>query len=492
MSVTLRPYQEKIVDLIRDAYRTGSDFPLVVLPTGGGKTTIFASVTASANKKGNTVFLLCHRAELVKQIADTLARFEVLHNIIAPNTIINQCRLEQWKSYGASFVDYKAKVFVCSVQTLVKRLDKMQYLPDLIVCDEAHHLTKGSTWGKCIDHYPNARTLLVTATPCRLDGKGLGKPSGYADKLIIGQEMRWLIDNGYLCEYKYFGIPSNIDLRNVKKIGGDYKVSELETVIDTPKIIGDAVEHYNRLAKGKRAVVFCCTIKHANHVADNFNAVGIKAEVLEGATELGERKLMIERFRAGETLILCSCSVISEGFDLPAIEVAILLRPTSSISLYLQQVGRALRMSDGKDYAIIIDHVGNIRHGFPDDERTWSLDGEVKNKTNPEEKDIKIKTCLACFMVFKSGDKCPYCHTRVEIKNRKLSEGDGILVELTRDEKKIIKEAEEFEKLVESKKRKTEEGQCKTLDDFIELGKDRGYKYPEAWAEKRYSFRRKI
>jgi len=432
--ISLRPYQSSAVGGVRQSYAAGKRAPLLVLPTGGGKTTIFSYVTSSAAAKGKCVYLIAHRAELVKQIAMTLARLGTRHSVIAPGPIVRQVQVEQFKAYGRTFVDPQARVFVASVQTLVKRLEDYPP-PDLIVIDEAHHLTMDSTWGRVVSAYPAAKLLPVTATPCRLDGKGLGLGAGgFADDMVMGPTMRELIDAGFLSPYRIFAPPNALDLTGVRTRAGDYAREQLASAMDKPSITGDTVAHYQRLTPGKRAVAFCVSVAHAQHVAAEFQQAGIPAEFLDGTLDALERDRIIKRFEAGETLVLSSCDIVSEGFDLPAIEVAILLRPTQSLSLYIQQVGRALRTFPGKTEAIILDHVGAVAtHGLPDEEREWSLDGVKPKKrqaANDNEPDVKITTCTRCFTIHRPAPCCPSCGFEYPVKERKVEQADGELVEL--------------------------------------------------------------
>lgn len=481
MTVQLRPYQTEVVQDIRTAYSQGSRAPLVVLPTGGGKTTIFAYVTTSAAAKGRCIYLLCHRAELVKQIAATLARFGCQHQVVAPGPIIRQCQVEQFKAHGRTFVLAGSRVIVASVQTLVKRLDAGLPEPDIIVVDEAHHLTADSTWGRIVSAFPKAKLLPVTATPCRLDGKGLGLGAGgFADTMVMGPTMRELIDAGFLSPYRIFAPPNALDLTGVRTRAGDYAKDQLATAIDKPSITGDAVEHYRRLASGKRAVAFCVSVAHAQHVAGEFAAAGIPAEFLDGTQDAGERDRIIQRFTSGETLVLSSCDIVSEGFDLPAIEVAILLRPTQSLSLYIQQVGRALRVFPGKTEAIILDHVGAVAtHGLPDEERDWSLDGVQKKPrkaANDNEPGVDaISTCPKCFTVHLPTPECPTCGWVYPVRERKVQQADGELVELG---------AEQLEAL--RRQKRVMQGQAQTVEQLVAqgIGRFRAMKIVEAREQK--------
>jgi DNA repair protein RadD len=481
--IELRDYQSELVTAIRQSYRSGKKAPLVVLPTGGGKTTIFSYVAKSASDKEKTVWIIAHRQELVKQISMTLARFNCMHGIIAPEKIIRSIKILQFKANHLVHVHASAPVQVCSVQTLVKRMDKMPRKPDIIICDEAHHLTVGNTWGKVSEANPQALLLPVTATPIRSDAKGLGVGAGgFADDIIIGATMRELIDAGYLCDYRVFSPPMQADLSDVKKRAGDFAIDQIAEKMDKPKITGDAVDHYLKLSAGKRAIVFCCTVAHAQHVCEEFKTAGISSESLDGETE--DRDAVLGRFERGETLVLTSCEIVSEGFDLPAIETAILLRPTASTGLYLQQVGRALRPFDGKEYATILDHVGNCaRHGFPDDDRSWSLEGMKKRPKNSDGNTAGIRTCPTCYFIHRPAPFCPQCKHEYTTKERAEMEiQEGELVEITREQRELMKKRAHVT-------RKKEEWQCETEDELYELGVRRGYKFARPWSAKIWALR---
>lgn len=462
--IELRPYQTAAVQAIRAAYAQGKRAPLLVLPTGGGKTVTFSYVTQAAAAKGRCVWLIVHRAELVKQIAGTLARFGCHHQIIAPGPIVRQSQADQFRAYGRSYVRAGERVVVASVQTVVKRLDAIppDLHPDLIVIDEAHHLTGGTMWGAVVDRYPAARLLPVTATPCRLDGKGLGVGAGgFADDLVMGPTMAELIAAGALSPYRIFAPPNALDLSGVRTRAGDYARDQLSVAVDKPTITGDAVAHYHRLAPGKRAVVFCASVEHSQHVAAEFEASGVTAAFLDGSMDPGERDRVLRLFEAGAVRVLTSCDIISEGFDVPAIEVAILLRPTQSLSLYLQQVGRALRVFPGKTEAIILDHVGAVMtHGLPDEDREWSLDGIKRGKrqaaSNDEPGVDRVMTCGKCFAIHLPAPACPNCGHQYPVKARKLEQQDGELQELTSDQLHAMR-----------RQRRVMQGQAQSVEDLV-------------------------
>lgn len=463
MTIALRDYQSDAVTAVRAAFATGKRAPLLVLPTGGGKTTIFSYVTTAAAAKGRCVYLLCHRAELVKQIAATLARFGCRHAVIAPGPVVRQCQVEQFKTHGRVYVDQTSRVLVASVQTLVRRMGPGLPEPDLIVVDEAHHLTMNSTWGRIVAAYPKAKLLPVTATPCRLDGKGLGVGAGgFADDLVMGPSPSALIADGHLSRYRVFAPPNAIDLSGVRTRAGDYAKDQLAAAVDRPSITGDAVSHYKRLAAGKRAVAFCVSVAHAEHTAVEFRQAGVPSEFLDGTLDALERDKIIKRFEAGETLLLSSCDIVSEGFDLPAIEVAILLRPTQSLALYLQQVGRALRTFPGKTEAIILDHVGAVvTHGLPDDDREWSLEGVTRKSRadNDNEPPVVAVTCVKCFTVHRPAPACPSCGYEYPVKTREIAQEAGELVEIDADQMAAMR-----------RQRLMAQGRAQTLQELVAQG----------------------
>lgn len=448
----LRDYQSKAVEAVREAYRTGSKAPLLVAPTGAGKTVIFSYITATAAAKGNRTMILVHRAELLAQTHKALVKMNVPHGLVA----------------SGRTPDPTQTVQVASVQTLIRRLDKFP-APDLIIIDEAHHASAGS-WQAVIKAYPNARLLGVTATPARLDGKGL---SSSFDRLIHGPEVIDLIEQNWLVKPVYYA-PSTVDMTGAKTTAGDWNRKEAEERTNKPKITGDAVTHYQRLCAGSPAVVFCVSVAHAQSVADAFNSAGYRAAVIDGTLAPDVRAERVNALASGELQILTSCDIISEGFDLPKVTTAILLRPTQSLSLHLQQIGRVLRPSENKPRAYILDHVGNcLRHGFAEETREWSLDG-IKRKSKKEQADDieKYKQCPTCFAVHLPAPTCPQCGHTHEVKARTLDEVDGTLTELEVN----------FEAMRLKREERQIQGRAQSVHDLIALGKARGYKNPQAWA----------
>lgn len=313
------------------------------------------------------------------------------------------------------------------------------YIAGGVVVHNCHHVLRDNKWGRGCELFPNAYGLGVTATPVRADGKGLGRHAdGLMDSMILGPSMRDLIDAGYLTDYRIFAPKSDLDLSAVK-VGesGDYVAAQLRAAVHKSHITGDVVDHYLRLAPGKLGVTFAVDIEAATEIAAAFRARGVPAEVVSSKTPDSQRVAILRRFRRREVLQLVNVDLFGEGFDLPAIEVVIMARPTQSYALFCQQFGRALRLLEGKLVALIIDHVGNVfRHGLPDAARSWSLDRREKrargandampttvcSRTEPE-------VCAQTYERFHPC--CPFCGFAPEPVGRSAPEQvDGDLQEL--------------------------------------------------------------
>lgn len=444
--IELRPYQNQMVDDARDAYRNGNRAVLLNLATGGGKTITASHIVSGAAHKGNVCWWLTHRKELAAQASATFHNFDIPHSTIRSGHVGNRHALVQ----------------VASIQTIANRLDELPE-PNLIVFDETHHIG-AATWDKIFRRYPRAKILGLTATPWRLDGKGLGH---WYQSMVTGPTVADLISIGSLSPYRLFA-PAMPDLSDVATVAGDYQRSSLARAMDKPAIVGDAIAHYRQLCFGKRAVAFAVGVDHSQHIAAQFRDAGISAEHVDGSMSEAERDGAVDRFRRGETLVLCNADLFGEGFDVPAIEAAILLRPTKSLSLYLQQAGRALRPLPGKDHATILDHAGNsLTHGLPDDVREWSLlDREKRKKSDKPE--VTVRQCKECFFVYRPAPACPQCGHVSVAPVREIEQREGTLVEVDR---------------VAIDKRR-EVGRARSLDDLIRLGRERGYKNPAFWASK--------
>lgn len=315
---------------------------------------------------------------------------------------------------------------VSMVQTVSRRLNE---LPDynLIITDEAQHST-AKTYKKIYDHYSDVIRLGFTATPIRLNRGGLGEV--YSD-LVTSVSTKWLIENSYLSPYKYYSVKL-ADTSGLHSVAGEFKQDEVKRLMEHKEIYGDTVTQWKRLAEGKKTIVYCASVEASKKTAERFLSEGYSCISLDGKTPQQIRNEAMERFRSGEVKILCNCELFGEGLDVPDCECVVLLRPTQSLGLHIQQSMRSMRYMPNKT-ALIIDHVGNCyRHGLPDDEREWSL--EPKHK---QENIVKIRECKTCFAVYPPTLKaCPYCgkEATTEIRKEKRKTVEVDLVELQRTE----------------------------------------------------------
>lgn len=417
---------------------------LIQSPTGSGKTALTSHMIKTASEKGMRCWFIVHRRELIKQSMLSFNKVHLNSSVVANGFVFEP----------------KAMVQICSIGSLQRRYHKLPH-PTLIVWDECHHIGAAG-WENIFKLYPGAYHIGLSATPVRLDGKGLGK---YYQELIHGPSVSDLIEQGYLSKYKLFA-PSNVDTSGLKSRAGDYKKEELVDLVNNRIIVGSAVKEYKKHCNDKRAIVFCASVEHSQFVTSEFRNAGIYAAHLDGTDDRAYRDMVIKKFTEGEIKVISNVDLFGEGFDVPAIEAVIQLRPTQSLGLHLQQVGRALRPADNKPHAIILDHVGNYeRHGRPDDHREWSLDGVDKKKDKSE----TIYTCPECFAVQEEYWPCLECGFKPDKSTedtRKPDEVDGELNEITAPPTK-----------------KQEQSKAKTFDDLVSLGRSRGYTRPELWAK---------
>lgn len=462
--INLRPYQSELIHKVRVSLREVKSV-LLQAPTGAGKTILATKMMQNSTEKNNTCFFVVHRQELVDQTAQVLDSFDLSYGIIASNYTPNPI----------------PRIQICSIQTLKNKLRSVKK-PAIIIFDEGHHCISAS-WVKVMEYFSGAKIIGLTATPCRLDGKGL---SNIFDKLVLGPSVSWLMETvnpdtglNYLSGYKLFR-PNAPDLTGIKTIAGDYDKKELSKIMDNNTIIGDAITHYKKYADNKQAIAFCASIDHSKHTAQLFNEAGYNAAHLDGCTSKEERRQIIDDFKAGIIKILCNVDIVGEGFNVPAVQVCIMLRPTQSLTIYLQQVGRCLRPEQDKEFAIILDHAGNsIRHGLPDDEREWTkfFDGAKKRKSKTADFTPRQKMCDQCYCIHKPAPKCPDCGNVYIVVSRELNQTEGELVEVNKNLNKQLARQE----------RLREQSQAITLEQLIALGKKRGYK--ETWASNLFNFR---
>jgi superfamily II DNA or RNA helicase len=324
---------------------------------------------------------------------------------------------------------------------------------------------------KVIDHY-DTFTVGFTATPCRLSGESL---SDIYDTLIEGVDVRWLIDNHRLAPYEYYA-PTLVDTTGLRTVAGDYVVSDLEQLMNERAIYGDVLKHYQKLAPGERTICYCVSVVHATRTADAFNRASIRAAVLSAGTPVRQREAIMEDFRAGAIQVLCNVGIISEGISIDGVTCCLLLRPTESVALGIQQMMRCMRYLPGKT-AKIIDCVGNyLRVGLPDEPREWSLEKPLRKRRDlNSEGNFYIRSCPECYMTFQTAPKCPFCGTEYPLHPREIQAHQDIeLQRITEEEAARVSEAK--------KKSRIEQGRANTFEDLIRLGKQRGYKNPAFWA----------
>lgn len=457
MTVQLRTYQQSLVDKVFEAWNSGQSNVLGVMPTGAGKSICLASIVKTFQQP---TCIMVHRGELVAQLSETLALVGITHRVVASKSTIAMCVSRHVAKHGRSFIHPQSPVGVASVQTLVKRGDKLaQWLhtAKLVVCDEAHHYLSENQFGTAVKMFPNARVLGVTATPDRCDRKSLARvQKGIFDTMVEGPTPRWLIDEGYLSPYKLIAPPPSIhmDDDDISPSTGEYKADAVRKKTHESRIVGDMVETYQKFAPGKQAIVFVVDMETAKDTADAFNAAGIPAAMVSGKTPDSMRNALMDKFTTKSLKVLVNIDLFDEGLDLPAVECCIMGRPTMSLGKYRQQGGRILRpvyapgmpldtaeqrraaiAAGPKPTAILIDHVENWKvHRLLDSEREWSLirpEGSSRSKNRDDE--IPLTSCVQCFTPYeRTHSTCPHCGFKPEPAGRSAPEQvDGDLVEFS-------------------------------------------------------------
>ena len=431
----LRDYQFDLYKKTVEAFKQGFHRPLIVAPCGAGKSYMFAEMI---RKTSGEALVLTHRQELKQQ-----------HEDLFQNLGISNARVAMVLTEANHLGEYPT--------------------PALIVADEAH-LSRSNSWMKVIEHY-NTWTVGFTATPVRLDGKPLGD---IFDALVEGVDVKWLIKNKRLAPYEYYA-PTLVETDGLRKVAGDYVVSDLEKLMNERAIYGNVIESYKRFASGERSIVYCVSVEHARRTADTFNSAGIRAEFVSAGTPARRRKEIMEDFKNGTFSVLCNVGIISEGVSIDEVTCCMLLRPTESVALGIQQMMRCMRYLPGKT-AKIIDFVANYtRVGLPDDDREWSLGEPLKRKKQLNDNgDFYIRSCPECFMTFKTAPVCPFCNTPYPLHPREIKAREEIeLQRITAEETARVEE--------EKKKARMEVGKCKTLDDLWAIAKERGYAPGWVW-----------
>lgn len=444
----LRSYQTDIIERTRAEMKAGHKSILIQAPTGAGKTALTVEMLRSASEKGMRSIFINHRRELIRQSSKAFAKVNVHHGIISANFQ----------------PDPRALIQVASIQTLQHRIGKIAE-PIFFVWDECHHVAAGS-WEKIFRMFPDAFHVGLSATPIRLDGQGLGK---FFSVMVEGPSVAWLIEHGFLSKYRLI-VPKGISTQGLHTRMGEFVHDELVNLVNKPSITGNAIREYEKKCAGRRALGFAVSIEHSKYVVSQFNARGIPARHVDGDTPSDERDETLHDFQEGRVKIVFNCQLFGEGVDLPAVEGLIDLAPTLSLSSAMQRWGRVLRTHPGKECAIILDHAQNvIRHGLPDEERDWYLHGDGYKKKK-DEPNLSVKVCPQCFAAQPARNAaCECCGLKFIAKAREVDHLDG--------------ELEEIDPEVLRRQARQQQGQAVSFTDLVELGRQRGYKKPYAWAK---------
>ena len=439
--IELRDYQEDLYVKARQEFAKGAKGVCCVLPCRAGKSYIMAKMAESANNIGNHVLILAHRNSLIEQHKELFENLELNKNMT---------RIE-------------------SVFTEVKHLGEKGPV-ELIIIDEAH-LSGASSYKKVCEYY-NCKVVGFTGSPARLDGK----PLDLFDKLVIGVSAKELINRGLIADYNYYAPDLNIDLSHIKSNCGDFNNQQLGDTMCSKKIYGDIIKYYNLLGKGEQAIAYCVNIKHSQEVCEMFNQNGISAMHIDSKTPEKIRQQVMNKFKNKEFQILCNCNLISEGITLPNASVGLLLRPTLSLPLYIQQSCRVLNKVEGRK-SIIIDYVNNVqRHGLPTLNRDWSLERKVKDYINEnDDGTLKIRVCQNCFSTFETAPVCPFCGTPYEITDIEIENFKEIELRKIKEEE-IQKRQEYLSKVGRRVEDFTSVKECKTWAELTQFAKIKGYK----------------
>lgn len=420
----LRPYQVDAIDDLTTAAAHGRRRLLLCAFMGSGKTLIAASVIKTTVSSGLNALVLCPRREIVSQT------LEKLHNIGVRASMM----------MSGDPYDPSQQVVVASIQTLyswgIKRKRESMPKADLVVVDECHALSGSETWQRILACYPEAIVVGMSATPISRAGKGL---AAHFDEMICGPSCKELTDQGYLVPVRYY-IPSIPDLRKLHVRQGDYVESELQELMDKPKLVGDVIENWARICPNRQTMIFASGIKHSQHLVEGFTKIGVKAIHIDGGTDVKIRDEAIKKFRAKEIQVICNAQVYAEGTDLPEIECIAFARPTKSLRFFLQAGGRGLRTFPGKIDAYVLDFAGVLyQHGPIDQDWKWELEyneGSISEKMRKETEKRKKEgiTCGSCKAYYEKKLECPFCGWVPLAKGKPVKTLEGYLEALSADE----------------------------------------------------------
>ncbi len=380
------PYQQELIDKARQSFADGHHSVLIQSPAGSGKSIIIAEIARLAIEKGGHVMFTVHRKELIEQIKDTFTKDDI---DLTHTTIM-------------------------TVRKITNRLDKLPK-PSLIITDESHH-SLAKTYRKIYDFYQDVPRLGFTATPWRLSGKGL---HDVYDDMIEGPSVQWLIDHHYLAPFDEYGFPANTEMLK-KSSTGDYTNKSMDDFA-SHIIYGDIVKNWQDKAQGRKTIIYCHAVWFSKEVAQAFSEAGIPAAHADAKTSEREREQIMTDFRNGKIRVLCNVDLVSEGFNVPDCSCVVLLRPTASLVLYIQQAMRAMRYRPHKK-AVIIDQVSNFeKFGTPVSPHDWSLKDRKKKKRSNDSSGPAIRTCSQCFAVIPANCRiCPICGAEIEIEKQEI------------------------------------------------------------------------
>jgi superfamily II DNA or RNA helicase len=415
-SIELYDFQIQIVAEIERELKNHRS-ALLQSATGSGKTVIAGELIRRADDRGERSLLLAHREELITQTSEKLLRFGVDHGILKAGFPMR---------LGCS-------VQVASVQTLFARAIRGNRInlprADWLFIDECHH-TRAMTYMAIVEAYPGAKIIGMTATPVRHDGRGLGN---VFDVMVQCPEIAWLIGHDYLVPAVVYA-PVRPDLTGVRVQRGDYVESDLAERVDTNRLVGDVVEHWLRLGEGRPTVAFSVGVPHSRHIQREFGQAGVPCGHIDGTTPSDERRQILADLVSGKLKVVSNCNVLTEGWDAPVVSCGILGRPTKSLGLFRQMVGRLLRRAPGKTNALILDHAGGVfTHGLPDDKIYWTLssDERAENRQHAARGTAPhapaLVTCPKCAAVRLEGRPCTVCGWRPQPPARAVVFADGVL-----------------------------------------------------------------
>lgn len=396
ITVSLRPYQEKALADVRMNLAKGDKRVLVYAPTGAGKSELAVAVAQMARGKGNRVVFLVHRKDLVRQQVERFEKYGMAVGILQ----------------GQNTHRPHSNITVGSIQTLSSRKRFGWHFDfDVLIVDEAHLCAGSKQYQELFRSWSNLPIIGLSATPF---SKGLGKLHQWGrlfESMVVVSTIRALVKDGFLVDCEIYA-PSEPDLSKVRTLAGDYHEGDLAEAVDKPKLIGDIVTHWLRLASGKQTICFGTNIVHSKHIVQQFLNAGISAVHVDCYMPEEDRLDAVAKFRAGEVTILSNVALFAEGFDAPETSCMILARPTKSLIRYIQMAGRILRPAEGKDIALILDHSGTVRRlGFPTDDLPLELDdGKARKSLGSVQKERLPSVCSSCgYVDSRRQHKCPMC-----------------------------------------------------------------------------------